>query len=270
MPEPLVALSEDVWGDIDALCRDLSDAEWDRPTDCPGWTVKDHVAHMIGTENMLLGVQAPAVEVAEQPHIRNDIGRFNEQWVVHYHERSGTEALADFRAVTKQRLDVLRTLPAEKWDEEGFTPEGRGPYRQFMAIRVFDCWYHDQDIREAVGRAGYLDGPVADLSLQRVIDRGLPYIVGKKAAAPQHARVRIDVQGATPLVADVVVDGRAAVVPVDPGQTPATTIELDRRTFSRLAGGRWSGERARADGHVQISGDAELGGRVVDNMGFTI
>ena len=63
-------------------------------------------------------------------------------------------------------------MSTEDWDREGFTPEGPGPYRQFMEIRVFDCWYHDQDIREAVDRPGFLEGPVADLSIGRIPPQG--------------------------------------------------------------------------------------------------
>ena len=51
---------------------------------------------------------------------------------------------------------------------------------------------------------------------------------------------------------------------------PTVTVEMDRRTFARLAGGRWSGARARADGVVRVVGDQALGDRVVDNMAFTI
>ena len=57
MTEPLIASFEEVWGDIVEVCADLTDAQWEKPTDCPGWTVKDNVAHMIGTERMLLGEQ---------------------------------------------------------------------------------------------------------------------------------------------------------------------------------------------------------------------
>ena len=64
-----------------------------------------------------------------------------------------------------------------------------------MAIRVFDCWYHDQDIREALDRPGYLEGPVADLSLQRIPAKGLGYVVGKKAGAPAGSTVVFDVAG---------------------------------------------------------------------------
>lgn len=32
------------------LCRDLSPDEWNRPTICPGWTVADIVAHLVGDD----------------------------------------------------------------------------------------------------------------------------------------------------------------------------------------------------------------------------
>jgi hypothetical protein len=30
------------------LLRSLDEQHWSRPTDCPGWTVTDIVAHMVG------------------------------------------------------------------------------------------------------------------------------------------------------------------------------------------------------------------------------
>jgi uncharacterized protein (TIGR03083 family) len=267
--EPMVSLFEQVWSDIDALCGDLTGDEWDRPTDLPGWTVKDNVAHMIGTERMLLGERPDPVDVGEPEHVRNDIGRANEQWIAMYRPRSGRDVLDAFREVTQRRLDALRALTPEEWDAEGFTPEGPGPYRQFMAIRVFDCWYHEQDIREAADRPGGLEGPVADHSIARIPPRGLPYVVGKKVGAPQGTTVVFDVRGEPPLEVAIGVDGRAAVLDTVP-RTPTVRLEMDRRTFTRLAGGRWDGARARAEGRLRIEGDAELGERVVDNMGFMI
>jgi uncharacterized protein (TIGR03083 family) len=269
MTEPLIDLLDTVWSDVAALCTDLTDEQWHRPTDCPGWDVQDQVAHMIGTEMMLLGENPPLADVGHAPHVRNDIGKFNEQWVVLYRNRSGAETLTDFRRVTQRRLDALRALPAEKWDEEGFTPEGPGPYRQFMAIRVFDCWYHDQDIREALDRPGFLEGPVADLALDRIPTKGLPYVVGKKAAAPQGATVVFEVEGEPRLVAAVGVEGRAALLAQTPDD-PTVCLTMDRRTFARLAGGRWSGETARAAGAVRAEGDDALAHRVVDNLAFTL
>jgi uncharacterized protein (TIGR03083 family) len=267
--EPVIDVLAAVWDDISTLCDDLTADQWNLPTDCPGWTVQDQVAHMIGTEMMLFGEQPELADIGHAPHVRNDIGKFNEQWVVLYRNRSGPETLADFRRITVRRLDALRAMPAEEWDKEGFTPEGPGPYRVFMAIRAFDCWYHDQDIREALGRPGLLEGPVADLALGRIPTKGLPYVVGKRAGAPQGATVVFDVVGTPPIVAAIGVDGRAALLAEAPPD-PTTTVTLDRRTFARLAGGRWTGDDARARGVVAVAGDEELGGRVVDNLAFTI
>ncbi len=271
MTEPLVSLFEDVWGDVIAVCSGLTDEQWALSTDCPGWSVRDNVAHMIGTERMLIGEQPDAPPVEGAPHVRNDIGKVNEQWIAGYRDLSGKEVLDAFRDITSRRLDALRALTQEDWDREGFTPEGPGPYRLFMAIRVFDCWYHDQDIREAIDRPGYLEGPVADMSLLRIPSKGLPYVVGKKAGAPPASTVVFDVAGAPPIVAAVHVppEGRALLLETAPTDATATIV-FDRRTFARLAGGRWSGDHARKEGQVEVAGDLDLGNRVVDNMAFTL
>jgi len=174
-------------------------------------------------------------------------------------------------ALAKQEKHRQGPLSTEDWDREGFTPEGPGPYRQFMEIRVFDCWYHDQDIREAIDHPGYLEGPVADLSIGRIPPKGLPYVVGKKAGAPPGSTVQFVITGTPEIVAAVEVppEGRAVLL-AEPPASPTTTLTLDRRTFARLAGGRWSGEKARTIGEHRVEGDLELGNRVLDNMAFTI
>jgi uncharacterized protein (TIGR03083 family) len=269
--EPLISLFEDVWDDIAALCDGLTDEQWALPTDCPGWSVQDNVAHMIGTERMLLGEQPEAAPVEDAPHVRNDIGKANEQWIASYRALTGKQVLDEFRAVTQRRLDALRAMSTADWDREGFTPEGPGPYRLFMAIRVFDCWYHDQDIREALDQPGYFDGPVADLSIERIPPKGLPYVVGKKAGVPAGSTVMFDVTGDPRLVVAVQVppEGRAVLLETAPA-TATVALLMDRRTFTRLAGGRWNGDKARTAGGLRIEGDQDLGNRVVDNMAFTI
>jgi uncharacterized protein (TIGR03083 family) len=265
--EPLIESLATVWTSIADVCDGLPEPAWDTTTDCPGWTVKDNVAHMIGTERMLLGEQPDASE-SDGAHIRNDIGRMNEQWVAMYRAQPGNEVLATFVDVTQRRLAALREMTVAEWDKEGFTPEGPGPYRQFMAIRAFDCWYHEQDIREAVGIEGDLDGPVATLSIDRIA-RGLPYVVGKKAGAPQGSTVVFDVTGPTPTTVAIGVEGRAAVLDQVPADA-TVRLTMDSRTYARLAGGRWSGQRALDANLVTVNGDHELGERIVRDMAFTI
>jgi len=269
--EPCITLLDAVWQDIADLCEGLTDEQWNLATDCPGWTVKDNVSHMIGTERMLAGDQAPSADVDGRDYIRNDIGKANEQWIESYRAVTGKEVLDEFRKVTAARLDTLRALTPEDWDRDGFTPEGPGPYRQFMEIRVFDCWFHDQDIREALGKAGFLEGDVADMSIGRIGPKGMGYVVGKKAGASPESTVVFDVAGTPPITVAIEVppEGRARVMPNAPA-SPTARLELDRRTYARLAGGRWSGDEARAKGSVKVDGDESLANRVADNMSFTI
>lgn len=272
MTEPLVLRLEEVWSDVAEICDGLTADQWITPTDCPGWSVFDNVAHMIGTERMLSGEQPSTSDAAaDAPHVRNDIGMANEHWIAAYRGWDGPKLLDEFRAVTARRLDALRAMSTAQWDAEGFTPEGPGRYRQFMAIRVFDCWYHDQDIREAIDRPGFLEGPVADLSLARIPPKGLGYIVGKKAGAPAGSTVVFVVEGSPEIVAAISVppEGRAVLLDDVPADS-SVRITTDRRTFARLAGGRWTGAHARERGVVRVEGDIALGDRVVDNMAFTI
>lgn len=266
----MIELLDDVWRDVIDICDGLTDEQWARQTECPGWSVKDQVAHMIGTERMLLGEQASGA-APDASYVRNDIGRANEAWVVELRDATGKEVLDEFRSVTARRLEALHALSADDWDREGFTPEGPGPYRDFMAIRVFDCWYHDQDIREAIGVPGYLEGPVADLSLARIPAKGLGYVVAKKAGAPKGTTAVFEVFGARTITATILVppEGRAGVINEVP-ESPTVRLSFDRRTFARLAGGRWTGAQARRSGVVQVDGDTDLGTRIVDNMAFTI
>ncbi len=273
MTEPLIIRLDEAWGDVAAVCDDLTAAQWNTATECPGWSVHDNVAHMTGTERMLLGEQPAtgAADTSSPPHVRNDIGRANEQWIATYRGWDGERLLDEFRMVTGRRLDAVRAMTTADWDNEGFTPEGPGPYRLFMEIRLFDCWYHDQDIREALDRPGFIDGPVADLSVGRIPAKALGYVVGKKAGAPPDTTVVFEITGASPIVAAIAVppEGRAILLDAPP-DAPTVRVAMDRRTFTRLAGGRWSGDHARAHGTLHVEGDVDLGNRVVDNLAFTI
>ncbi len=203
--------------------------------------------------------------------MKNDIGKANELWIATYRPLPGNEVLEEFRYVTAHRIVSLRELTPDEWDKEGFTPEGPGPFRTFMAIRVFDCWYHDEDIREAVDRPGYLEGPVADLSLARIPQKGLGYVVGKKAGAPPDTTVVFEIAGNPLMTPASLVPPEGRAVLLDEAPTDCTVrIVTDRRTFARLAGGRWTGDQARERGAVKIEGDDELGNRIIDNMAFTI
>jgi uncharacterized protein (TIGR03083 family) len=163
----------------------------------------------------------------------------------------------------------MRSWPAVRFDELGPSPVGKVPYREFMHVRVMDCWIHEQDMRVATARPGHDTGPAAQLALQRLAS-AMPFVVAKQAGAPDGAVVRFQLRGATERRIDVaVLDGRGKAVTDHQGE-PDAVLGMDLEVFWRLACGRVTGPAARAAGLVDMGGDVALGARVVDAMTFMI
>jgi uncharacterized protein (TIGR03083 family) len=265
MSEPAVQLQITVFGDLDALLGSLDPQEWAAPTECPGWSVQDNISHIIGTESMLLGRDAPAHDPGEKPWVRNPIGAGNEIHVDYRRSWPPQQVLDEFREVTRERIAALQNLSAEELSAESWTPIGTGTVRDLVAIRVMDCWVHEQDIRRAVGKPGSLDGPVAAHAFARH-SGAIPFVVGKKVGAPDGTTVVIDV-GEQGSVAVGVEGKRANLLPGIP-ERPDVRLTMDLETFNRLCCGR--GEVDEVASGVKIEGDADLGRRVVEQMNFMV
>lgn len=267
--EPIIELLEIEWAALDAFGGELSPDEWATPTELPGWTVQDCYAHIVGTERSLQGEPAPSLDMAAFPHLTAVSAPFTEPPVEARRHLSGPEVLAELRAATHERLVELRSLTPEQWDDLGPTPIGTVPYREFMNVRAFDCWMHEQDARRALGRPGHQEGPVAEHAIGRCT-KALGFVVGKKAGAPDGATVTFDLSG--PLARRItvaVVDGRAQIVP-EPAGDPTVRLSMDQETLWCLGGGRWDPEQVLVDGLVAFTGDRALGEAVVRSSNFMI
>lgn len=261
----LVEALEEVWRSLAELGAGLTPEQWELETACPGWTVRDTYSHMIGTELMLLDRADPQVDVHDAPHLKNEIAKFNEGSVILRRDRPGPDVLAEFVAVTEERLDALREMSQDDFDAESFTPAGQDTYGRFMQIRAFDCWIHEQDIRDAIGAPGHARGTAVEVALDEH-STAVGFIVGKKAAAEPGQSVRLRLTGPTERTIDVRVDGRAQVV--DDLDEPTTTITIPTLLWFRYAAGRRPGDPG--DERVEITGDDDLGQRVVRNAAYTI
>ncbi len=268
----LTAQLAEVWGALSELGSGLSDADWQTGTPCPGWPVAAQYAHMIGTESMLLGRPNPEADPGSPAHVRNQIGGFNEVWVAALAPRPRAEVLEMFSEVTSERLRALAAMTEDDFSAESWTPVGQADYRRFMQIRVFDCWVHEQDIRDALDRPGHGSGPAAEQAVDEIV-RAAGYLVGKKAGAPAGSSVRLQLTGPVERRVDVsVADGRARVVEALDGP-PVATVTLGSDAFTRLACGRVEPAAVLDGGRlggVRLDGDASLGRRVAEHLAFTI
>ena len=265
-----VAALGEVWASLGDLLGELSDDEWLLPSPLPGWSVQDNVAHIVGTEAMLAGEPGPNVEIDRDAnaHVRNDIGAFNEQWVESMRPMPPNEVLSRFRELTGARLATLEAMSDDEWNAESFTPAGKDTSGRFMQIRVFDCWLHEQDIRDAVGRPGHETGLAVEVVLDEMAT-ALGYVVGKKAGAAPGESVTFALTDGGVVVRElhVEVGERAAVVPALSGP-PTVVLTRPVGVMTRRCAGR-VGAGDLLD-QVTIDGDLALASRILENQSYTI
>ena len=267
--EPVVDLLEEVWSATAEATDGVTEEEWARPSELPGWSVKDCLNHVTSTESSLLGEPAPQVPIDHLAHVVTPFQAMLEVGVEAARGRSGAESRQRFLEVVGRRVAQLRAMGPEGWDTVGWSPIGEVPYRDFMRVRVFDCWMHEQDIRRALDRPGHLEGRAVEPTVERF--RGaLGFVVGKKVGAPDGTVVVLRTTGPPEVVLPVVVAGRAPVVDeVELTGTPAVEVVLPFASLVALGGGRWDRARAEAAGGIAYEGDADLGRRVLDQLAFT-
>lgn len=257
---PSIEHLELTWQSILELCADLTEEDWKRPTGCPGWSVQDNIAHLVDYEAAALSrprAEAPLPEARD--HLKNPLGEANEVGVEARRSLPGAEVLEELREVTTERSAQLRALTEDDLAREVPTPAGPGTLADMLTLRVMDTWSHEQDVRRALGRPGHAAGPAVDEAVT-YWSQYLPYVVGKRAAAPDGTTVVIEV-GSRSLAVEVV-DGRARAPEAIDGD-PAVRLSMPATTFGALVGGRTD-----APGDVAISGDEELGRRIVANLGL--
>ena len=255
------------WDAIDRAVDDLPDDAWDTATSLPGWTVHDVVAHVTGTESMLQGAGTPEadIDVSTLQHVRNDIGVLNERWVRKLRGLPHADLLERFRATTAQRREALSAMGEGQWHELTATPAGPDSYGRFMRVRIFDCWMHEHDVREAVRRSptdGAFDGADSRLALDEIA-ASMGFVVGKLGGAPEGSRIRLELTGPLSRTINVSVDQRARVVD-ELDAEPTATISLDGLLFTRLAGGRTAVDHDA----ITYTGDQTVGRRIVDHLNF--
>ncbi len=157
------------------------------------------------------------------------------------------------------------------WNDITATPAGPDTYGRFMRVRVFDCWMHQHDIRDALQEpAG--DARVAGPSSRMALDEmaaSMGFVVGKLGGAPDGSRVAIELTG--PLRRTIYVHVRRP----RPGRRGLRRAGPDGddhpgRPAVHPPGGRTNHARARYDDAISYSGDRAVGRRVVEHLNYVI
>lgn len=244
-----------------ALADGLDPAFAATPTDCPGWTVQDVVAHLAHLESALCSDSSDAGAAGASELAAS----YTEAGVLDRRTQTFAEVTAQLRAAITTRSEQLTDLPDDPSQPAPVTPGGIGwSWDELLRNRCVDMWVHEQDIRRAIGRPGGMDSVAAQV-VTTTFSFALPYVLGKRVRPEPGATVRWNVTGEVPvdLAARVGDDGRAQRL--DQVDGPVTTLSMSTETFIVLAAGRRSADQV----DVTIDGDPALGRAVLDAMAMT-
>lgn len=252
----------DVWRAAMADFRDAAArAEWRHPSVLPGWTVADVVAHVTWIERSQLGRADPPHEPdwASLPHVRDGFSRITEVPVDLRRSRTREEVLAEFDQAVAEREVALRELRASN-PGLVMNPLGRMmPFDEVIAMRVFDTWVHEQDIRVAVGDPGHLGTAPAHMAADRM-RKALGFVWAKKVDAPVGATLQVSVTGPGVEFSDTVIrteDGKGR--PSEPVDTPTVALTMSFPDFVALTCGRGPAK-------PEVTGDQDLGERTIARL----
>lgn len=259
--------------DLGFGCRD---DDFDRPTHCPGWSVKDQISHVVGVEKSFAGIRADHVDVPDYPHVRGDADREIEREVEARRGRTGREVVAELADFHPERIASLRESPADLDTVIGGALGPETTFGHLLRMRIMDTWCHEQDIRHALDRPGNLDTPAAAVFTEAAL-RALPRIISRVAGIGAGHAVVVDVTG--PVMAR---EGARVITgederpygealfsghhrPDGEEQLDVTSIHLTTDALTRRAAGRRSTDQI----HYTVTGDEEIARRVLDALVVT-
>ncbi|MEM7288183.1 MAG: maleylpyruvate isomerase family mycothiol-dependent enzyme [Actinomycetota bacterium] len=246
---------EEVCRSAITIARDLSTDDADLPTDCPGWSVKDHLAHMVGLEQVLCGAPEPRVELPDLDHVVNEIDGYMERHVQARRALPVGNVADEFEGMLPRRVAQLEALVA-LGDPDMAAPMGTvRPISRGLPMRVFDLWTHEQDMRRALGSPMRLDGVSGPIVAERILLLWSMALPRKDDIPPGTLRVEVT----SPVQ-------RSTTISLGESES-AATLSGDLGVVARLVCGRGVPDEILAS--ASVDGDRDWFDRVVPHLVLT-
>jgi uncharacterized protein (TIGR03083 family) len=161
LPQPIIvaALFPEVLNELLKLLASLSAEDWQKPTVCPGWSVKDVALHLLGVEvgNLSRRRDGHAMDasITSWEELVTFVNHWNQGWI-QAARRISPRLLTDLLAFTGvQVCDYFRLQdPHALGGTVSWVGPEPAPVWLDLAREYTERWHHQQHIRDAVGKPG--------------------------------------------------------------------------------------------------------------------
>ena len=212
-----------------------------------GLNVGELVVHLAAQESAMAEAVGLPCEVTAETHIETRTGRYVEAY--------GEDPLGAGRMIWRTAADALDAWAASDADANLAWNGSPMPRRTALAIRAFELWTHDDDIRVALGRD--VEAP-SESELAVMSDVAVGFLPGCLATRGVEARgaARVVLTGGGGGDWMVSLDGREHVM-------PEVTLTMDVVAYCRLVADRVT----PADCGAIVEGDVEFGRQILECAG---
>jgi Mycothiol maleylpyruvate isomerase N-terminal domain len=239
--------------DLLQLLDGLTQEEWLAPSAAPGWRVKELALHVLQDDLWWLsthrdGDRGGMLDMADRDRFVRLLAQRNQQWVDGAHALS-RRIVVELLAWSGEQFDLHHAssdLSAEGW--VSWASDGPVPLWFNLAQELTERWVHQQQMREAVDRAG--DHATYLPEVLRTFVWALPHQYRAAAAAGTTVRVDLGSGGAWRLTSDG--GGRWALEPGAAERPSASLACTDRAAWRWLTGGHVPAGEWRADGPAAL------------------
>jgi uncharacterized protein (TIGR03083 family) len=253
------------------LFSDFTQEDWQTPTVCQGWTVKDIGLHLLGDDLGYLsgkrdGFSNPFFtnkEMRQWDRLVTTLNEANEVWVKAT-QRLSPRLLCDLLALTgTQVYDYLKSLDqmaingVVSW--AGPTP---APVWLDTAREYTERWLHQQHIRDAVKQPGLKDKQFFHPVLETFV-RALPHTY-RDVPVGDRTMIRLVVTGEAGDTWYLVGAANSWSLYKEVEVQPTTIVTMDQETCWRRFTKGIDKDQARAS--TTIEGDHKLGEKVLETV----
>jgi uncharacterized protein (TIGR03083 family) len=243
------------------LLESLSPEEWDKPTICAPWTVKDLAAHLLGDEFTILSRARDNFSYAGEPvRTWEELVQFidwqNERWV-EAAKRFSTPVLIDLlKHAGGQVNDYFKSVdPFESGHPVEWTGKEPAPKWLGIAREYTERWVHQQQIWEALDKPGITEPDLFKPVLAAFV-LALPYTY-RDVPATEGISVTLKISGEAGGIWTIVMESDNWKLYEGTPDKPTAEVSLPEVIAWRLFTRNIS--PVQALGFASLKGDRELG-----------